>query len=199
MSTADAIAERINRTANSIDSYLARRIRADAAEEAENERQWLRDCAEACRELQERYDSAFAPFSRKAPQPEADANPRSYRCDLFKVGQSMLPSGHELTKQSRDEMEGLSHNAFSNLERLLLAALAKEAEEPSGDNVPDDVADPRAKRERTDAMGGKFVEYHAKRSFIADLGRRGMRVAAIHGKEGEIIYPLRLREALAFR
>jgi hypothetical protein len=50
-----------------------------------------------------------------------------------------------------------------------------------------------------DAMGGKFVEYHAKRSFIADLSRRGARVAAIHGKDGGVIYPLRLREALAFR
>jgi hypothetical protein len=48
-------------------------------------------------------------------------------------------------------------------------------------------------------MGAKFIEYHAKRSFIADLGRRGMRVAAVYGKNGEVIYPLRLRQALAFR
>jgi hypothetical protein len=203
MSTAETATERLARSLNRFDvvtGYLAesaaRQVRADAVAEAEEERDRLRRDAELCAKHQRKYEDLFERFGKRAPEPRADDDPYDYRRQLFALAQSMLPSQHELTGFDPREIDG---SAIIPFEKQLFEALHQEAEQPSGDNVPDDVFDPRAKRERMDAMGGKFVEYRAKRSFIADMGRRGMRVAAIHGKDGEIIYPLRLREALAFR
>jgi hypothetical protein len=200
--SADAIANRIDRSMSRLDAAsgalairLQQQIRADAAAEAEQERDRLRRDAALCAKHQRKYDDLFQRFNKRAPEPRADDDPPDYRRQLFRIGQTMLPSGHELTGFDPRELNG---SAIIPFEKQLFDALAKEAEEPSGDNLPQTVDDPRAKRERTDDMGAKFIEYRA-RSFITDMGRRGMRVAAVYGKNGDVIYPLRLREALAFR
>jgi hypothetical protein len=187
---------RLDLVTGSMAMRLQQQIRADDAAEAKEERDRLRRDAELCAKHQRKYDDLFQRFNRRAPEPRADDDPPDYRRQLFRIGQTMLPSGHELTGFDPREIDC---SAIIPFEKQLFDALAKEAEEPSGDNLPQTVDDPRAKRERMDSMGTKFIEYRAKRSFIADLGRRGMRVAAIHGKDGEVLYPLALRQALAFR
>ena len=59
----------------------------------------------------------------------------------------------------------------------MLAAAQAEGLKPSPENLPDTGM---IMRIRTDAnTGGKFNEFYGKRSFIADMGREGRRVACI--------------------
>jgi hypothetical protein len=59
----------------------------------------------------------------------------------------------------------------------LLQAARREGENRSPENLPDDGI---IMRVRTDAnTGGKFHEFHGKRSFIADMSRPGRKVERI--------------------
>jgi hypothetical protein len=158
--------------------------RADALDEEERRTQARKDRSR-CRDHQGRYDEAFGKHGARAPQPAADERPPGYRRRLYAIGQSMLPSGHALTKFDAEDIDG---SAIPELERQLLEALDKESETPTGDNRPDSVDDPRARREKVDAMGLKTVEYHAKRSFIADLNRAGRKVRRlIDPRDGRVL------------
>jgi hypothetical protein len=151
--------------------------------DAEEARTKARRDAARCGEHQQRYDSAFQKFGKRASEPAADAHPPTYRRKLFSDGQNLLPDGHRLTKFAADSLDGSS---IPELERQLLAAIEAEGENPSGSNVAETVDDPRAMRERTDSMGGKTITFEAKRSFIADLNRTGRKVTRIidapHGR-----------------
>jgi hypothetical protein len=189
-----AAEDRINRSMNRFDLVsgalamrLQQQIRADAAAEAEEERDRLRRNAERCRQLQERYDSSFAAFGKRSPPPKADAKPRSYRTDLFRTAAAMLPSTNELTKLTRDDLEDLPNGAFTNFENDLIEALAAEGEKPSRENTPADGS--LIARHRTDdATGLRSTEWYGRRSFIADMGRPGRRVLRIvNPKTGDVL------------
>jgi len=197
MSIGEDIAERIHRSMSRLDTVsaaqarrLAAQLRADDAEAEEQEqereesrRDTMRRHADRCDQHQRRYDEAFEGFGKKAPPPAADAFPPDYRRDLFKLGQSMLPSGHDLTKFSPDDLD---HAVIIPFEAQLFEALAKEAQKPSGDNVPESPDDPQAKRERTDSMGTRKIEWVARDSFIKAMNRAPRRVAAIHTDRGSV-------------
>jgi hypothetical protein len=191
-----ATLDRLNRVASGLDAFndyryhaAKRQIqewkRADAAE-ADEEREQLRRDGELCLKHQSNYDRAFAPFGRKAPEPEADARGPSYRRRLFTVAQSMLPSDHPLTEFKADDLD---HAVIVPMEQKLFEALAKEAEQPSGDNLPENPDDPRARREiRDDDSGRLTIVYKARNSFIRNMGRPGMKVVRFTDGKGKVIW-----------
>jgi hypothetical protein len=144
--------------------------RADAAEREER-RDRARKDADRCWEHQEKYDRAFAAHGRRAPEPTADAHPPTYRRDLFKMAQSMLPAGNELVGLDPEEIDGTS---IIPLERLLLEALASEAEEPTGDNVPGE-GEPLREVTKTDSATGLRTTAFYGESFIKSLSRPARR------------------------
>jgi hypothetical protein len=148
----------------------------------------MRKHADRCLEHQRNYAEAFEPDGKRAPQPEADAFPPEYRRRLFAIGQSMLPSDHELAQigDPRDP----DGSAIIPFEKQLFDALRKEAEEPTGDNLPEDVNDPRAKREVfDDSLGRKVITYKAKNSFIRNFVRPAHRVLRfIDPGKGIVLY-----------
>jgi hypothetical protein len=160
--------------------------RADDAERQER-RDRVRKDASRCGEHQRNYDDVFERLGKKAPPPTADDNPPDYRRQLFRIGQSMLPSDHELTELDPEE---IGPSEIVPLEKQLLEALAAEGETPTGDNVAETPYDPRAMRTRQDSFTGeRKVEYHAKRSFIADMSRKGRRVLRIiNPVTGDILF-----------
>src|SRR5271165_5405072 len=112
--------------------------------------------------------------NRAAPMAVADSCPPDYRRDLFALGQTMLPGDHELAGV---DPHGLDGRAIVPFEALLLDALAAEEANPSYENRPDSVDDPRARRETFDPdSNARKIEYSAKTSFIKDLSREGRRV-----------------------
>jgi hypothetical protein len=204
MSAADAIANRIDRSMSRLDAVtgnmamrLQQQIRADDAEAEQEQRDRLRRNAERCRQLQERYDTAFAHFGKRSPQPKADAKDRSYRCDLFLTAAALLPRSDDLTKLKRDELEGLSNKAFSNFERDLLERLAAEGDRPSPENTPADGS--LIKRERTDSMGTRIIDWFGRESFIKGLSRPGRHVASFHAWKGDKIAPKEVWDGAQWR
>jgi hypothetical protein len=116
MPSAAETLDRLNRATSKLDALsdyqyhkakrdIAEWKRADSAAE-----DWRRDTmrrhADRCGQHQVRYDSMFEPFGKRAPQPEADAYPPDYRRDLFRVGQSMLPSDHDLVGFDPNDLDG---------------------------------------------------------------------------------------------
>jgi hypothetical protein len=145
--------------------------RADAID-AEERREKARRDAERCLEHQRAYDDSFQKFGRRAPAPAADDRARDYRRRLYAIGQSMLPSGHALTKFDPEDIDG---TAIQPLEAQLLEALDREATEPTGDNVPGEGEPLREITKIDSATGGKKTEFYGE-SFIKSLGRPGRKV-----------------------
>jgi hypothetical protein len=147
--------------------------RADAIDQEERREKARRD-AERCLEHQRAYDDSFQKFGRRAPAPAADDRARDYRRRLYAIGQSMLPTGHALTRLDPEEIDG---TAIQPLEAQLLEALDRESEEPTGDNLPE--GEPREVSKMDSATGLRKTEFFGKRSFIHDFARPGRRVARI--------------------
>jgi hypothetical protein len=146
--------------------------RADDAERQER-RDRARKDAQRCGEHQRRYDEVFERLGRKAPAPAADASPPDYRREPFGLGQSYLPRDHELVGL---DPSGIDSSAIIPLEKQLIAALEREADEPSGDNMAETPDDPRAMRTRHDSFTGeRRTEFHARESFIKGLSRPARR------------------------
>jgi hypothetical protein len=197
MSDAQATLDRVERTRRKLDAlgdYQYEKAKRDIAEMRRADdaaEDWRRDTmrrhSARCDEHQARYDEAFEPHGKRAPPPLADDYPPDYRRQLFAIGQSMLPSGHDLTGFSPDDLDG---TVIVPYEKMLFEALRKEAERPTGDNLPRDVYDPKARREVFDDSQRKLVVYLARKSFIKDWpeARPGRRVAAILDK-GSMVWP----------
>jgi hypothetical protein len=166
--SAQSTIEKINRTNERIDRMLNARADSYNSEAERERRDTMRRHADRCTAHQARYDSAFEPFGKRAPQAAADAFPPDYRRDLFRVGQSMLPSDHELA--GVDPHDEIGPSAIAAMEAQLLQALREQAENPTGDNRADSVNDPRARRVVVDPdTGQRVTHYIAKRSFIRDF------------------------------
>jgi hypothetical protein len=183
MSDAQSTLDKVNRVARKLDALTdvaferarrdLRQWRADDSEAEDWRRDRMRRDAARCGEHQVRYDTAFEPHGKKAPSPLADDHPPDYRRRLFAIGQSMLPSDHELAQFDPNDLD---RTVIIPFEKQLFDALRKEAENPSGDNLPETVDDPRARREvYDDDTGRKVIVYKAKQSFIKQLSRPGLR------------------------
>jgi hypothetical protein len=106
---------------------------------------------------------------------------------LFKLAQSYLPSGHPLAALDPHDLDG---TIIIPLEEQLMGALRQEAEEPTGDNLPESPDDPRAKREVfDDSLGRKVTVYKARTSFIKAMGRPGLKVLRVmNPNTGQVLY-----------
>jgi flagellum-specific peptidoglycan hydrolase FlgJ len=178
-----------DRLARMIDSRAdreERQARADAAQEAQERRDRARKAADRCAQHQLRYDSIFQKFGQRAPQPIADSAPPDYRRRLYAIAQTLLPSDHELAGVDPHE---LGPDAIIPFEAQLFEALSNEAENPSSDNLPETIADSRAKREVIDPETGlKTIEYRAKNSFIREMSRPARRVLRFIGKDNAVLF-----------
>jgi hypothetical protein len=72
------------------------RFSQDRAAEVDAGRERARADSIRCAQHQQKYDAAFAPFNKKAPPPASDAHPGTYRRELFREGQRLLPSTSDL-------------------------------------------------------------------------------------------------------
>jgi hypothetical protein len=160
----DAVSERIGARLDRLDRSLdvvERHSRADAREQVAEIEARSRKDRDRCAEHQANYDEAFAKRGTRVPMPVADERPPEFRRRLFGIGQSLLPRGHALTKFDARDLDGAAIVPF---EAQLFEALDEEAENPSGSNLPLTVDDARARRERTDSMGTKTVEWRRRRA-----------------------------------
>jgi hypothetical protein len=166
------------RVAYERDKRDIQRWRNDDANAEEDRRRDARRNDELCAKHRRAYDDAFQAFGKRAPEPLAGQSAYDYRRDLFRHAQDMLPSNHPLVGVNASEIAG---DAMPPMQQQLLGDLGKEAENPSGDNLPEDPDDPRAKRVSYDdsmgpGIGRPVVSYKARRSFIYNLSRPGGRV-----------------------
>jgi hypothetical protein len=192
MSYAQDALDRANRRLGLAADVAFERARRDASEmkradvlEAEEAREKARRDRSRCREHQSNYEERFAKHGVKAPMAVADDTGPSFRRKLFSVAQTLLPNGHALTRFNPRDLDG---SAIVPMEQQLFEALDEQAVRPTGSNLPLSPDDPRARRETTDAMGTKRVEFHAKRSFIADMGRPGRKVLRLFDpRDGKVL------------
>jgi hypothetical protein len=116
------------------------------------------------------------------PQPAADEYPGDYRRRLFKGLLDKLPLGRDLLGLDPNELDTHAIKAF---ELQLIDATKGEGENPTGSNIPEDLDDPRARRERTDNMGRRFIEWKVKHSLIKDFSRPLLKVLRFIGPSGK--------------
>jgi hypothetical protein len=150
--------------------------RADQIEQEQDRERALHNI-DLCSKHQRNYDDLFALHGRRAQEPDANADPYSYRRDLFRTAQRYLPSDHALAGFDPADIDG---HTMPVMEKQLFDALREQADRPTGDARPDSADHPRAKRIVTDPLSGaRTVSYHARTSFIKDMGRRGSIVSRL--------------------
>jgi len=123
------------------------------------------------------------------PMARSDEWSSDYERRLVRGLQRRLPPRSELADPIM--LDGVPDGkAFENFATSIRSAAASEADRPSFDNRPDSVDDPRARRERADPeTGARTIEWIAKRSFISDLSRPGLRVARLLDPvSGRVLY-----------
>jgi hypothetical protein len=189
MSTAQA---RFDDMLTRADEVLAKRLKREAealeredAEREEARRARARANAEERTEIASRFDSQFRSFGVEVPMPVDDEAPSRYRARLFNRLARKLPTGHDYADLRADDFG--SAVALDHFEIELLKAATVEGLTPSPENLPSDGS--LVARHRTDDMGAKVTEFYGKRSFIADMGRPGRRVAKIvDPRSGAVIW-----------
>jgi hypothetical protein len=146
-------------------------VRADRREQQEMWRENRRQNAE----IQSEYDAIFRQLGVQAEPPRISEPSADYDRRMLADAQRLLPSDHDTRKFRADSIH---ESAFPEVRRQVFAGLAQEIARPSGDNLPIDCFDPRARREVIDpATNLKKVEFNAKESFIKGLNRVGQKVA----------------------
>jgi hypothetical protein len=186
---------RFDSTISRMDALLESKVReedaaqrrADAAR-ADEAREQARADAYRCREIGAMYDPAFMAHGQQTPQSVADEKPGRYRRRLYEHLRRKLPPGNELSDVRSDDIP--AGQAFVNFENMIIEAAKAEGERPSVENLPDDGM---VMRTRVDAnTGTKYNEFFGKRSYIADMGRPGRRVAKIVDRRtGQAIWQAR--------
>jgi hypothetical protein len=144
------------------------------------------------REIGAMFDPAFTAHGVQTPQPIDGERPGRFRRRLYDHLRRKLPGGHDLAGVRADDLP--TGPAFVHFKAQVIEAAQQEGEKPSFENLPDDGM---VMRTRTDAnTGTKFNEFFGKRSYIADMGRKGRRVAAIIDRNsGNCIWGTPLRQA----
>jgi len=162
------LAKLINRTADEQESQR----RAD-------DRALVRRDDARCASLAAEFQPDFAAHGLEPPMARADEWSSDYERRLLRGLQRRLPPRSELANPAI--IDGAPNGpALENFATSIRAAAAAEADRPSFDNRADSVDDPRARRERLDPeTGARTIEWIAKRSFISDIARPGLRVQRI--------------------
>jgi hypothetical protein len=195
MSTYSDLVDRVGATTRRLDlvadaaleraRYDARQMRRADDAECDEERERVRKDAARCREHQSRYDEAFAKHGKRAPEPAADAHPPEFRRDLFRIAQTMLPSDHEL---AGFDPRQVGSSAIVELERQLLEALDREAEEPTGDNVPGPGQPLREVTKVDSTNGSRVTRFYGTEHFIKQLSRPARRVLRlVDPRDGKVL------------
>jgi hypothetical protein len=181
----DEIADRANATLDRVtrrlESYEADQRRAD---EADQRSQAMVD-AEKRVELQARFDPIFQSYGERAPMPAADDSPVSYHRQLLRQVQQRLspaddrklPSANSVTvgEIARLPVSDLTRTAREAFGPMFEEAAAVQAKKPHVSTLPPEGQ--FVTRHVVDNMTGQHaIEYHGRRSFIADMNRPGRRV-----------------------
>jgi hypothetical protein len=134
----------------------------------------------SARVVQEKYDSALAPWGSRADAKPLAHDLDDYRRDLAVRVKKLLPEDHELRKV---QFRRLPADAFEQFEPQLLAASRDCAWRP--DAVPRGQIE---RREKTDSNGFKAVHWLGSHSFVRDLPchRPGRRVTSFRTDQGYI-------------
>jgi hypothetical protein len=153
----------------------AAQVRADADLESAR-RAKMRENAEACRQIQAVYSDAFRAFNAEVPMAIDGETPLAFRKRLFSRIVRRLPEANEWARTRADDIP--LGPAMDTIEALVLTSARQEGLKPSYENLPSDGS--LVAHHRTDsATGERMTECFGRRSFIADMGRPGRRVAAI--------------------
>jgi hypothetical protein len=191
MNKVEFLQRRVDGVAARADALLDRQLRdreeARARADAEMEvarRQRARAYSEGYRQFQARYDSAYSSFGVQTPQAVDGEHPEKYRIRLFNRLVRKLPEGHAWSDTRADDLP--LGPAMDRIEEMVLEAAKQEGLAPSFDNLPEDGT--IISLQRADAAGGKITEFFGRRSFIADMGRPGRKVARIvNPKTGQVL------------
>jgi hypothetical protein len=160
--------------------------RADAEErdlEADARSQAMID-AERRVELQARFDPVFQPYGERAPMPAADDSPVSYHRHLLRqVQQRLSPADDRKLSGTTTTVGDIARLPVGDLTRttreafgpMFEEAAAVQAKKPHVSTLPPEGQ--FVTRHVVDDMTGQHaIEYHGRRSFIADMNRPGRRV-----------------------
>lgn len=133
-----------------------------------------------------RVSADYAAHGATPPLIRGDEWSDDYHRRLLRGLQRRLSPKSELADPTLfNEIKG---GVLANFARMVREDAAREAHTPSPENLPESVHDPRAMRERTDDMGRRTIEFHAKKSFISELNRAPQHVLRLVGKGGEVIW-----------
>jgi hypothetical protein len=132
---------------------------------------------DAARVIQERYDSAFEPWDRRADAHTIGADFYEYQRDLAVKAKKYLPEDHELRKLQYRRMP---NDVFQQFEPQLLKAVRDAAHDP--DTVP--LGQMRRVVEVDSNTGMKIVKWIGRESFVKDMTRAGRRVLSFRTDQG---------------
>lgn len=173
----DSASERLNGILLQQERRELARLEAERAEQEREAAERARRHAERKREFQAAYADAYAGFNLETPMARTDELPSKYRRRLYDGLRRRLAPDHPLADLRADEV-AYSENSFGNFERDLLQAVEQEAKQPSYANLPSDGS--LISRQRVDPdTGERSIEWHGRSSFIAGMGRGGMKVERI--------------------
>ena len=134
---------------------------------------------DAARVIQERYNSAFEPWDRRADAPTIGADFYEYQRDLAVKAKKYLPEDHQLRKLQYRRMP---NDVFQQFEPQLLKAVRDAAHDP--DTVP--LGQMRRVVEVDGNTGMKIVKWIGRESFVKDMTRPGRRVASFLTPYGHV-------------
>ena len=202
MSTA-VLQHRVDSATARLDNLVAqherRELRRAEAEDAERDRlaaEKARRHAERKREIMATYADAFRSLNAEVPLPLDDELPGQFRCRSYDRLRRKLDPAHELADiRSDDIVVPSSPEVFAIFEAQLLEAARQEGTNPSWANLPP--SGELIARNRVESSNGqKFVEWHGRRSFIADMSRPARHVACIIDRNtGQVIWGKQLPRA----
>jgi hypothetical protein len=179
MSAASSAVAKVHSQASRIDAMLDGIVRREAEREAREDAARDRKAAEQaradserCRQVQVKYADAFSAFGVLTPAPVEGERPGAYRQRLYEYLRKKLPSGHDLSTVRADDIP--AGDAARNFERMMISAALAEGLKPSPENLPRDGS--LIRRERTDDLGTRSIEWLGNESFIRGLNREGQRV-----------------------
>jgi hypothetical protein len=178
------LARMINRRADAEDAEA----RADDAQRRADKRERIRQDDLRCRDLAAEYQSDFAAHGVEPPMPRADEWANQYERRLLSGLQRRLSPRSDLA-DPQFLGENLSPAVFASFAQMIRDEAGREAKTPSRENLPQTVADSRARFETTGPeTGQRQIEWRARESFIKDMSRGGRRVLRFIGKGGDVIF-----------
>ena len=153
------------------------RADSEERERSRNKAERVRADDLKCKDLAAEYQSDYAAHNATPPLIRSDEWSDDYHRRLLRGLQRRLSPRSDLADPTLfNEIKG---GVLANFARMVREEAAKEAHTPSPENLPESVHDPRALRERTDEMGRRTIEFHAKKkSFISELNRAPQHRAA---------------------